>query len=48
MFVGKTGAYPIELPFICSTLGQASGLTPKQLDLLEKVVRDKNYEQKSF
>jgi hypothetical protein len=27
MFAAKTGAYPNEIPFRCSTLGQAPGLT---------------------
>jgi hypothetical protein len=33
MFVGKTGACPIEEPFRCSTLGKAPGLaTNNRLD----------------
>ncbi len=57
MFVGKAGAYPIEEPFRCCTLGQASGLAHKQETRLERLTRDKhsnllrnfiNHRQKGF
>ncbi len=41
MFVGKAGAYPIEVPFRRSTLGQAPGLAHKQLHRLERLAMDK-------
>ncbi len=42
MFVGKAGAYPIEEPFRCSTLGLAPGLADKQKTRLERLARDKH------
>jgi hypothetical protein len=41
MFVGKTGAYPSEAPFRCSTLGYAPGLIHKLQTRLEKLARNK-------
>ncbi len=48
MFVGKEGAYPIEEPFRCSTLGQAPLLgsllaLPTNVGLGWKDPRDKRY-----
>jgi hypothetical protein len=57
MFVGKTGAYPIEEPFRYSTRVKAPGLAHKQQTSLESLARDKhssllltfiNYGVKSF
>jgi hypothetical protein len=42
MFVSKTGSYPSEVPFKCSTLGLAPGLTHKHYTRLEKLARDKH------
>jgi hypothetical protein len=57
MFFDKAGAFAIEEPFSCSTLGQAPGLAHKQETRLERPATDKNsslvltvvdYGQKSF
>jgi hypothetical protein len=42
MFVGKPGAYPIEEPFRCCTLGKAPSLAHKQQTWLERIARDKH------
>ncbi len=41
MLVSKTGAYPSEAPFRCSTIEQAPGLTCKRQTLLERFARHK-------
>jgi hypothetical protein len=42
MFAGKGEAYPSEVPFRCSPLGQTPGLTHKQYIRLERLVKDKH------
>jgi hypothetical protein len=36
------GAYPIEAPFRCSTLGYASGLAHKEQTRLERIAKNKH------
>jgi hypothetical protein len=42
IFVGKAVAYPIEDPFICSTLEHAPGRADKQKTRLKRLARDKH------
>jgi hypothetical protein len=43
MFEGKSGAYPIGVPFSCSTLRWALGLSRNHWTRLEKLARNKHY-----